>query len=243
MRKNQKGNSKAVVNAVLKKGEAVYRRKGPVLCLKQCEKKRSVTMMSTVHSAVYVEVKERYSDEKIMKPLVVYDYTQWMAGVDKNDQFNTYYNPPRRSLKWTTKLSIHFLSLCMTNAYILYTDFGPRGSKLDHEEFILTIARSMIQEGLRTSTINTPHVRTESLIQNEFTGEHFPEEIPRKEGTKRKPSRPCYACNRSWLDIKKRILPKRCSRIWCPTCKKVLCTTPCFKVFHANPNYKIFFAQ
>ena len=50
-------------------------------------------MMSTVHSAVYVEVKKRYSDEKILKPLVVYDYTQMMKGVDKNDQFNTYYNP------------------------------------------------------------------------------------------------------------------------------------------------------
>ena len=83
LRKNRNGNSKAVVNAVLKKGEAVYRRKGPVLCLKWCEKKRSMTMMSTVHSAVYVVVKKRYSDEKIMKPLVVYDYTQWMAGVDK----------------------------------------------------------------------------------------------------------------------------------------------------------------
>ena len=33
---------------------------------------------------------------KIMKPLAVYDYTQKMAGVDKHDQFNTYYNPPRR---------------------------------------------------------------------------------------------------------------------------------------------------
>ena len=99
LRSNRKGNSKAVVMAKLKKGEAVYRRNGPVLCLKWCEKKRSVTMMSTVHSAVYVEVKKRHSDDKIMKPLAVYDYTQKMAGVDKNDQFNTYYNPPRRSLK------------------------------------------------------------------------------------------------------------------------------------------------
>ena len=98
----------------------------------------------------------------------------------------------------------------------------------------------MIQEGLRTSTLNTPHVRTENLIQNDLTGEHFPEEIPRKEGTKRKLCRPCYACNGSWSDIKNRILPKRCSRIWCPTCKKVLCATPCFKVFHTNQNYKIF---
>ena len=75
-------------------------------------------MMSTVHPAVYVEVKKKYSDEKIMKPLAVYDYTQRMVGVDKHDQFNTYYNPPRRSLKWTTKMSLHLLSMCMTNAYV-----------------------------------------------------------------------------------------------------------------------------
>ena len=31
-----------------------------------------------------------------MKPLTVYDYTEQMVGVDKNDQFNTYYNPPMR---------------------------------------------------------------------------------------------------------------------------------------------------
>ena len=128
----------------------------------------------------------------------------------------------------------------MTNAYILYTNYGQRGNKLDHEEFILTIARTLIQEGLRTSTLNTPHVRTENLVQNDLTGDHFPVEIPRKEGTKRKPSRPCYACNGSWSDIRNKILPKCCSRIRCATCKKVLCATPCFKVFHTNQNYKKF---
>ena len=80
LRSNRKGNSKAVVTAKLKKGEAVYRRNGPVLCLRWCEKKRMVTMMSIVHPAVYVEVKKKYSDEKIMKPLAVYDYTQRMGG-------------------------------------------------------------------------------------------------------------------------------------------------------------------
>ena len=78
-------DSKAVVTAKLKKGEAVYRRNGPVLYLRWYEKKRMVTMMSAVHPAVYVEVKKKYSDEKIMKPLAVYDYTQRMAGVDKHD--------------------------------------------------------------------------------------------------------------------------------------------------------------
>ena len=135
LKKNCKGNRKVVVNVTLKKGESVYRRNGPVLCLKWCEKKRSVTMMPTVHSAVYVEVKKRYLDEKVMKPLVVYDYTQRMAGVDKNDQFNTYYNPARRTLKWMTKLSLHFLSLCMTNTYISYTNYCSRGNKLDHSKY------------------------------------------------------------------------------------------------------------
>ena len=100
-----------------------------------------------------------------MKPLAVYDYTQKMAGVDKNDQFNTYYNPPRRSLKWTIKMSFHLLSMCMTNAYILYATYGPNGTKLDHEEFILSISRTLIEEGLRTSCLNTAHVRTKNLVQ------------------------------------------------------------------------------
>ena len=169
--------------------------------------------MSTVHSAVYVEVKKRHSDDKIMKPLAVYDYIQKMAGVDKHDQFNTYYNLPRESLKLITKMSFHLLSMCMTNAYILYTTYGPNGTKLDHKELILSIARTLIEEGLRTSHLNTSHVRNENLVQNDFTVDHFPEEILRKEGTKRKPSRPCFACNGSWSDIKNKILPKHCSQI------------------------------
>ena len=44
----------------------------------------------------------------------------------------------------------------MTNAYILYTSYGRNGNKLDHEEFILSIARTLIKEGLRTSHLNTP---------------------------------------------------------------------------------------
>ena len=107
----------------------------------------------------------------------------------------------------------------MTNAYILHTNYGTRGNKLDHEEFIPTIARTLIQEGLRTSTLNTPHVRTENLVQNDLMGDHFL-------------SRPCYACNGSWSDIRNKILPKHCSRL-----VRVLCTTPCFKVLHTNQNY------
>ena len=82
-------------------------------------------MMSTIHSAVYVEVKKRNGgNTKVKKPLAVFDYTQRMGGVDKSDQFMNYYNGVRRSLKWTTKLAIQLFSMCVTNAYILYTKYG-----------------------------------------------------------------------------------------------------------------------
>ena len=70
VRKNRKGNSKAVVNAKLKKGESVYRRNGNVLCLKWCEKNRSVTMMTTIHRAVYVEVKRRNRENDKVKKTI-----------------------------------------------------------------------------------------------------------------------------------------------------------------------------
>ena len=147
LRKNRKGNPKAVVNAKLKKGEAVYRRNGNVLCLKWCQKKKCVTMMSTIHFACYVEVnKGNGGNRKINKPLPVHDYTQRMGGVDKSDQFMTYYSGVRRSIKWTTKLAIHLFSMCITNAYILHTKYGDKNEKLDHEEYILNIVQYLIDE-------------------------------------------------------------------------------------------------
>ena len=50
-------------------------------------------MMSTIHSAVYVEVKKRNGgNTKVKKPLAVFDYTQRMGRIDKSDQFMNYYN-------------------------------------------------------------------------------------------------------------------------------------------------------
>ena len=167
----------------------------------------------------------------------MYDYTQRMGGVDKSDQFMTYYNGVRRSLKWTTKLAIHLFSMCVTNAYILYTKYGDKTEKIDHEEYILKIVEYLIEEGMKTRVLKNPPERS-SIGRKLRFGDHFPEQIPRKEGTKRKPSRPCFACNGSWHDMRKKILPKRCSGVWCKVCKKVLCVTRCFDIFHTNENYR-----
>ena len=112
-------------------------------------------------------------------------------------------------------------------------------NKLDHEDYILKIAEYLIGEGVKTRALKGQSVRSERSNSNDLAGDgHFPEKIPGKEGFKRKPSRPCFACNGSWDDMRNKRLPKRCSGIWCKGCKRVLCVTPCFEVFHTNPDYK-----
>ena len=109
--------------------------------------------------------------------------------------------------------------------------------KIDHEEYILKIVEYLLEEGNKTRVLRNPPDKSGLGRKLKF-GDHFPEHIPRKEGTKRKPSRPCFACNGSWEDMRKKILPKRCSGIWCKVCKKVLCVTPCFDIFHTNENFR-----
>ena len=161
-------------------------------------------MMSTNHSACYVEVnKGNGRNRKINKPLPFNDYTQRMGEVDKSDQFMTYNSGVRRSIKWRTKLAIHLFSMCITNAYILYTKYGDKNEKLDHEEYILNIVHYLIDEGMKMRVLPNPPERS-GVVKNLTSGNHFPELIPQKEGAKRKPSRPCFACNLSWDDIRKR---------------------------------------
>ena len=57
-----------------KKGDCVFRRNGPILCLKWREKK-DVTMLTTIHEAVMVEMGKRDAfGEKIEKSEAVYYY-------------------------------------------------------------------------------------------------------------------------------------------------------------------------
>ena len=71
--KNRKNLPKAVTAAKLKrKGDCIFRRDGPLLCLKWQEKK-DVLMLSTIHEAIFVETGNvDRAGNKIEKPEAVY---------------------------------------------------------------------------------------------------------------------------------------------------------------------------
>ena len=61
-----------------------------------------MTMLSTIHEAVFVETgKVDRNGDKIEKPEPVYYYCGWMGGVDLSDQLLNYYSFLRKSSKWS----------------------------------------------------------------------------------------------------------------------------------------------
>ena len=242
-RSNRKFMPKAVVKAKLKKGECVFRRDGPLLCYKWCEK-RDVLMLSTIHEAVFVETGKVDRDgKKVEKPEGVFHYCKKMGGVDLNDQLLNYYSFLRKSVKWSRKLLIYLFNIVVLNAYILNKIYG--SETLTHDEYRDRMVKFLIREGLKSYNIPIPPVLSRKIGKRHgqdhavkrLTERHFPSYIPQGEGRKRqRPSRPCFVCNRlPGLEVQLRT--KRTS-FWCKDCGKVLCIHPCFEIYHTTSDFK-----
>ena len=239
-RSNRKNMPESVTKAKLKKkGECVFQRNGPLLCLKWKEKK-DVTMLSTAHEAIFVETGHVNRDgKKIEKPECINYYCARMGGVDLSDQLLNYYSFLRKSMKWSRKLLIHLFNLVILNAYILNRHYGCK--KLNHDEFRDHLVKYLIQEGLKSYKIPLPPVLSSTLgkyhvedhNERRLSERHFLKNIPAGEGRKRqKPSRRCFVCSKLPGCKKKR------TSFWCEECCKPLCISNCFEIFHTELNYK-----
>ena len=242
-RKNRKNLPKAVTTAKLKrKGDCVFRRDGPLLCLKWREKK-DVLMLSTIHEAIFVETgKVDRAGNKIEKPEAVYYYCSRMGGVDLSDQLLNYFTFLHKSTKWSRNLLIHLFNLIILNAYILNKHYSSK--KMTQDEFRDYMVKYLLREGLKCYKIPLPPVLSKKIGRN-HTAEHntqrlneryFITNIPGGEGRKRKrPTRSCFVCSKlPGLNCK----PKRTS-FWCEDCGKPLCITPCFKIYHTEIDFKL----
>ena len=83
VRISRKGLPKAVVakTVKLKKGETVFRRKGNILCLKWFDK-QPVSLISSIHQAVELQVKTNFVGQPIIKLHLIHVYNLKMGAVD-----------------------------------------------------------------------------------------------------------------------------------------------------------------
>ncbi len=107
------------------KGDIITARTDHLFFLK-CKDKREVTVATTLHDDTMVTKRRRTSavpggSEEISKPLAVEMYNKYMGGVDKLDQYLSYYGFTRRTFKWWRKAFFSLFDTAIVNAYILYT--------------------------------------------------------------------------------------------------------------------------
>ena len=101
-------------NNKMKRGDCVFRRRGPITAVTWMDNKpvNVVITLEVVSGEEAKPVKRRKKDgEKVdvNSPLMITSYNQYMGGVDRNDQMKSYYGIKWRSRKWWHRVFFELL--------------------------------------------------------------------------------------------------------------------------------------
>lgn len=225
------------VNAKLDVGDAIYRKRNNTVAV-HWKDKRDVFCLSTFHAPGETLV-NRYIGE-VTKPNIVCEYNTYMGGVDKLDQFLSYYTLCRKSTKWWKKVFFRLLELCVVNAFCIYNAKHPKfkESRRSHQKFREALIYELIQplinkrdqeEANSNATIpeNRP-VKRRTVSSTRLKGKHYSSET---EGRKK-----CTVCA---YQINQKTGKRRDTktRNFCEKCNVHVCKK-CFKKFHTTVNLK-----
>ena len=86
----------------LKKGQSLFHGKGDVM-VQVWKVKRLVRMISAIHDSTIMNKgrKDRKTNVDIKKPYAVVQYSKFMKGIYRADQYHSYYSVLRKTVKWS----------------------------------------------------------------------------------------------------------------------------------------------
>ena len=78
-------------------------------------------MMSMIHDTTTVNTgkKDGKTNMEIKKPYAVFQYSKFMKGIDRADQYISYYSFLRRTVKWLKKVVLYLLNCAVFNAFFV----------------------------------------------------------------------------------------------------------------------------
>ncbi|XP_014472553.1 PREDICTED: piggyBac transposable element-derived protein 4-like [Dinoponera quadriceps] len=241
IRKNR-GLPRSLQIIQLSKGQYEFRRNHQILLEVWNNGKRNVNMISTIHSAQLTESRNRSkkSNGPIQKPRQmpnsIVNYNKYMKGVDRADQYLSYYSIFRKTKKWTKRVVMFFINCALFNSFKAYTVLN--GKNITYNNFLHKVAVSWIEDcetncteqddDLPNSepTRRTPRLDHPGRLSN--FGKHKLINIVTS-GRSVKPQRQCRVCT----------IKKKRSRT-CFVCK--FCNVPlhkgdCFERYHTLKKY------
>ncbi|XP_066585579.1 piggyBac transposable element-derived protein 4-like [Prorops nasuta] len=145
IRKNR-GLPEILQTVKLSRGQHKFLRNGHILLQVWNNGKRNVNIISTIHSAQMAESRNRSrtSDCRIQKPISIIDYNKYMKGVDRADQYLSYYSIFRKTKKWTKRVVMFFINCALFNSFRVYTTLN--GKKITYKNFLHKAALSLIED-------------------------------------------------------------------------------------------------
>jgi len=126
----------------LEKGHSAFRRKDDVM-VQVWKDKRLVQMISTIHDATVISTgrKDRKTNMEIKKPYAVIQYNKFMKGVDRADEYLSYYSVLRKCVNWSKKMVLYLLNCVLFNAFFVYRTINTN-KKVKYKNFLREVGRS-----------------------------------------------------------------------------------------------------
>nr|XP_012153228.1 PREDICTED: piggyBac transposable element-derived protein 4-like [Megachile rotundata] len=229
-----RGVPNCLKSATLKNKSMEFRRKGKILVQKWNSAKKSITMISTIHSAEMVECVSKKTKKKSMKPICIREYNKFMKGVDHADQYLSYYSILRKTKKWTKKTVLYLINCALLNAYQICIKNSE--NPIRFKQFLLNLALAWIngneeeQQSRSAAQCNKRSPRYDP--PDRLTADMRKYRITRITGNGRiqNPRRACKVCTAA---------KKRSSTAYmCSSCNVPLHVGKCFENYHTNKNYE-----
>ena len=123
----------------LQRGHSIYRRKNQILLQIWKTKKKDIRMITNIHSAAFRETNkiDYKTGEMVKKPSCIDDYNKFMKGVDRADQYISYYKIMRKTVKWTKRVVMFLINCALFNSYRIYNLLNTK--QIKYKQFIYTV--------------------------------------------------------------------------------------------------------
>jgi len=97
-------------------------------------------MISTIHEATVVNTgrKDRKTNMEIKKPCAIVQYSKFMKGIDRADQYLSYYSVLRKTVKWSKKVVLYLLNCALFKAFFVYRTLNTN-KKVKYNNFVRDI--------------------------------------------------------------------------------------------------------
>ena len=84
--------------------------------------------------------KDRKTYMEIKKPYTVGQYNKFKKGIDRADQYLTFYSVLRKTVKWLKKVVLYLLNCALFNAFFVYRTLNTK--KVKYKNFLHEVGRS-----------------------------------------------------------------------------------------------------